>query len=141
LTQELETTHTSLTATRDKLTIKSTTLDDAVIRRDEVKIKLAKSEEELRTIEEEMKTTRQTLSKCEVPSSAVITSAVANAVTLFKSHTSGLDVEILCKDFPIDDVEREALAHSAYDATHDFVSLYDFSSLAKIDDDKSPGAV
>jgi hypothetical protein len=54
LVQELETTHTSLNATRDKLTIKSTALDDAVIWRDEAKIELAKFEEKLKTTEEEL---------------------------------------------------------------------------------------
>jgi hypothetical protein len=84
---------------------------------------------------------RQALSKCEASSSTVIASVVANAAALFKSHTLDLDMEILRKDFPIDDVECEACAQSAYDATHDFVSLYDFSSLAKTDDDQSRGCV
>jgi hypothetical protein len=141
LAQELETTRTSLTATYDKLTIKSTALDNAVIQKDEERIELAKSEEKLKADEEELKTVRQTLSKHEASSSAVIASAVANDTALFKSHTPGLDVVILLKDFPIDDIEHEALAHSAYDAAHDFVSLYDFSSLVKTDDDGSPGAM
>jgi hypothetical protein len=127
LAQELETTHTSLTATRDKLTIKSTTLDDVMRWRDEAKIELAKSEEKLKIAEEELKTVRQTLTKHEASSAVGNASAVANTAALFKSHTPSLDMEILCKDFPIDDVEREALAHSAYDAVHDFLSLYDFS--------------
>jgi hypothetical protein len=80
---------------------------------------------------------RQALSKHEASSSTVITSVVANVVTLFKSHTPDLDMEILHKDFPIDDAEREALAHSACNAVHDFVSLYDFFGFAKTDDDKS----
>jgi hypothetical protein len=71
----------------------------------------------------------------------VITSVVANAAALFKSHVPDLDIEILHKDFPIDDTEHEALAHNAYDAVHDFVSFYVFSNLAKADDDKSPGVV
>jgi hypothetical protein len=50
LSQELETTRTSLTATCDKLTIKPTILDDAVIRRDEAKIELAKSMKKLKTL-------------------------------------------------------------------------------------------
>jgi hypothetical protein len=58
-----------------------------------------------------------------------------------ESHTPSLDVEILRKDFLINEVECEALAHSTYDATHDFVSFYDFSKLAETNDDKSPGAV
>jgi hypothetical protein len=84
---------------------------------------------------------RQTLLKREASSSVVIASAVANVVALFQSHTFGHGMEILRKDFPINGVEREALAHSAYDVAHDFVSLFDFSGLAETDDDKSPGAV
>jgi hypothetical protein len=48
----------------------------------------------------------------------VISSAVANAVPLMKNHLPNLDVEILRKDFTIDDMEWEALANSAYDTTH-----------------------
>jgi hypothetical protein len=44
----------------------------------------------------------------------------------------------LRKDFAIDEVEREALTSSAYDATHEFTSSYDFSSLAKSEDNDSP---
>jgi uncharacterized tellurite resistance protein B-like protein len=47
-------------------------------------------------------------------------------------------MEILHKDFTIDDAERKALANSAYDTAHEFVSLYDFSSLAESDDNNSP---
>jgi hypothetical protein len=72
---------------------------------------------------------------------AVIASVVANPMTLFKSHIPDLDMEILRKDFPIDDVECEALAYSTYDVVHDFVSLYAFSSFAETDDDKSPKAM
>jgi hypothetical protein len=63
---------------------------------------------------------------------------VANTVILFKNHLPDLDVEILRMDFTIDDVEQEALANRAYDAAHDFVSLYDFSSLTESDDNNSP---
>jgi hypothetical protein len=115
-----------------------------VIWEQEARIQLKKAEEKLKVAEEELKTEKQSLelarhvlSKHEASSSMVITLAVANATSLFKSHTPDLDMEILRKDFPIDDEEREALAHSAYDATHDFVSLYDFSGLAETDDDKS----
>jgi hypothetical protein len=34
----------------------------------------------------------------------MIASVVANATALFKSHIPDLDMEILHKDFPIDDV-------------------------------------
>jgi lipoate synthase len=63
---------------------------------------------------------------------------VANVVALFKNHLPDIDVEILRKDFTIDDTKREALANSAYDAAHNFVSLYDFSSLVEFDDNNSP---
>jgi hypothetical protein len=68
----------------------------------------------------------------------VISLTVANTVILFKNHLPDLDVEILRMDFTIDDVEQEALANRAYDAAHDFVSLYDFSSLTESDDNNSP---
>jgi hypothetical protein len=76
------------------------------------------------------------LSKQELSSSTV-----ANAVALMKNHLPDLDMEILRKDFTVDDVERETLVNSAYDAAHDFVSLYDFSSLAESDDNSSPRAL
>jgi uncharacterized tellurite resistance protein B-like protein len=68
----------------------------------------------------------------------VISSAVPNAAALFKNHLPDHDMEILHKDFTIDDAERKALANSAYDTAHEFVSLYDFSSLAESDDNNSP---
>jgi hypothetical protein len=74
-------------------------------------------------------------------SSTVISSAVANAVALMKNHLPNLDVEILCKDFTIDDVEREILVNSAYDAAHDFVSLYNFFNFTESDDNNSPEAL
>jgi hypothetical protein len=144
LTQELESTKASLTTTHDKLTNKSATLDLVVIREQHDKIQMKTAEEKLKATEEKLKTQEQSLdlaqhalSKRELSSSTVISSTVANAVALFKNHLSDLDVEILCMDFTIDDVEREALANSAYDVAHDFVSLYDFSSLAKSDDNTS----
>jgi hypothetical protein len=72
---------------------------------------------------------------------AVISSAVANAVALMKNHLPDPDMEIFCKDFTVDDAEQETLVNSAYDAAHDFVSLYDFSSLAESDDNNSPRAL
>jgi Ser/Thr protein kinase RdoA (MazF antagonist) len=67
----------------------------------------------------------------------LISSAVDNAMTLVKNHLPDFDMEILHKDFTVDDVERKTLVNSAYDAAHDFVSLYDFFSLAKSDDKNS----
>jgi lipoate synthase len=76
------------------------------------------------------------LSKRELSSSAV-----AKVVALMKNHLPDLDVEILHRDFIVDDAEREILVNSAYNAAHDFVSLYNFSSLAESDDNNSPGAL
>jgi DNA repair exonuclease SbcCD ATPase subunit len=144
LTQELESTKASLTATYDKLTSKSAALDVTVIREQQAKIQMTTAEEKLKATEEKLKTqeqsldsARQALSKRELSSSMVISSAVANAATLFKNHLPDLDMEILCRDFTIDDVEWEALANSAYDAAHKFVSLYDFTSLTESDGDNN----
>jgi hypothetical protein len=140
LAQELEITHASLTATRDKLSSKSTTLDTMVIQEQEAKMLLMKAEEMLMATKEEkmtqgqlLESARQALSKREVSSSMVI------ALALFKSNLPDLDMEILRKDFTIDDVEREALASSAYDAAHDFVSLYDFLALLSPMMTRDPG--
>jgi hypothetical protein len=85
--------------------------------------KLKTTKEKLKTQEQSLDLARRALSKRELSSLMVISSAVANAVAIFKNHLPDLDVEILRKDFTIDDAEREALANSAYDVTHDFVSL------------------
>jgi chromosome segregation ATPase len=132
-------------------------LDHAVIWEQQMKIQLTACEEKLtaceekltvandklKTAEEKMKTqeqlldlAQQALSKWELSSSAV-----ANVVALMKNHLPDLDMEILHKDFIVDDAERETLVNSAYDAAHDFVSLYNFSSLAESDDNNSLGAL
>jgi prephenate dehydratase len=132
------------------LTTKSSTLDTTVIQEQNMKIQLtvAEAEENLKAIEEKLKTpwqsldsAQQALSRRELSSSMVISSSVANAMALMKNHLLNLDVEILCKNFTVDDTEREALANNAYDAAHDFVSMYDISSLAESDDNNSPGAL
>jgi uncharacterized tellurite resistance protein B-like protein len=71
----------------------------------------------------------------------LISSAVDNAMTLVKNHLPDFNMEILHKDFTIDDAEWKTLVNSAYDAAHDFVSLYDFSSLAESDDKNSSEAL
>jgi hypothetical protein len=67
----------------------------------------------------------------------VITSIVANVAALFKSNLPDLDVQILREDFIIYEAEQEALANATYNPAHDFVSLYDFSSLAESDNNSS----
>jgi hypothetical protein len=68
----------------------------------------------------------------------MISIAVVNAMALLKSHLPDLDVELLCKDFVVDEAECEALTSGAYDAAHKFASSYDFSSLAKSEYNDSP---
>jgi hypothetical protein len=145
LTRELESTKASLTATPDKLTSKSAALDVMVIQEQQAKIQMMTAQEKLKAAEEKLKTqeqsldsSRQALSKWELSSSAVISSSVANSAVLFKNHMSDLDMEILREDFTIDYAEWEALSNSAYDIAHDFVSLYDFSSLTESGDNNSP---
>jgi hypothetical protein len=110
--------------------------------------KLMVANDNLMATEENMKTqgqlldlAQQALSKRELPSLTVISSAVTNAMVLVKNHLSDLDMEILCKDFTVNDAERETLVNSTYDVTHDFVSLYDFSSLAESNDNNCPRAL
>jgi hypothetical protein len=62
-------------------------------------------------------------------------------MALVKNNIPDFDTEILRKDFTIDDVERAALVDSAYDMTHHFVSLYNFSALAKSDDNNNPSVL
>jgi hypothetical protein len=53
-------------------------------------------------------------------------------------HLPDLDIELLCRDFAVDEAEREALTSGAYNVTHKFASSYDFSSLAESEDNDSP---
>jgi hypothetical protein len=76
----------------------------------------------------------QVLSKREDSFVLIILTVVAIAMAMLKSHFPYLDVEILCKDFAVDEAEREALTNNAYDAAHKFASSYDFSSLAESED-------
>jgi hypothetical protein len=85
-----------------------------------------------------LETARQVLSKHKDSSIMMISTAVANVMALLKSHLPDLDVELLRKDFTVDETEREALTNGAYDAAHEFTSSYDFSSLAESKDIGSP---
>jgi hypothetical protein len=71
----------------------------------------------------------------------VITSAVENVVALVKNRIPDFELEILRRDFTVDEAERRVLVNSAYDATHDFVYLYDLSGLVQSDDNNSPRAL
>jgi hypothetical protein len=134
------------------LASKSKDLDDAMMREQEAnelrkqgEAKLADLEKRLAVGEDEKKdqgllleTTRQALSKHEDSSILMISAAMANAMALLKSHMPDFDVELLRKDFAVDEAEREALTSGAYDAAHEFASSYDFSSLAEFEDNDSP---
>jgi hypothetical protein len=78
------------------------------------------------------------LSKRDFTSSAVNSSVVAHAMALMKSHMPNFDADILQSNFPINDVERDALVDSVYDTSQYFVSQSDFFVLTKLDDNASP---
>jgi hypothetical protein len=44
------------------------------------------------------------------------------------------------QDFTVDDAERETLVSNAFDAAQDFISSYDFTSLAESDNNDNPKA-
>jgi hypothetical protein len=148
----LKTTQAAYTVTRDNLASKSKELDDLVTQeqegntlREQAEAKLADLEKKIEVVEGEKKdqgllleTARQALSKHEDSSILMILMVVANAMALLKSHLSDLDVELLRKDFTVDEVDHEALTIGAYDAAHEFASSYDFSSLAESKDNVSP---
>jgi hypothetical protein len=71
----------------------------------------------------------------------MISSTVTHAAALFKNHLPDMNMELLRQDFTVDDVEHETLVSSAFDAAQDFVSSYDFASLAESDDNDSPKAL
>jgi hypothetical protein len=144
LALELKNAQTSLAATHDKLDSKSKALDFQVIRADEAILRLKNTESQLKAVEEDLKKQRQLLesarktsSKRESSFNMMISSAVAHDVALFKNHLPDLNMELLRQDFTVDDAERETLVSSAFDAAQDFVSSYNFASLAESDDNNS----
>jgi hypothetical protein len=146
LSLELENAQTSLAATRDKLDSKSKALYIQVIRADETMLRLKNVESQSKAVEEDLKNQRQLLKSARKTSSKhkssfnmMISSVVAHATTLFKNHLPDLNIELLRQDFTVDDAERETLVSSAFDAAQDFISSYDFASLAESDD--SPKAL
>jgi hypothetical protein len=83
----------------------------------------------------------KTSSKRENSFNIMISSTVVHAAALFKNHLLGLNMELLHQDFTVDDAECETLVSSAFDAVQDFISSYDFASLAESDDNDSPKAL
>jgi hypothetical protein len=140
LVLELETAHTSLAATRDKLNSKSKALDFQVIHADEAVLRLKNAESWMEAAEEDLKNQRQLLESARKTSSKhenffnmMISSVVAHAAALFKNHLPDLNVELLRQDFTVDDGERETLVSNMFDVAQDFISSYDFTSLAESD--------
>jgi hypothetical protein len=145
---ELQTAHTSLAATHDKLDSKSKALDFQVIRADEAVLRLKNVESRLEATEEDLKNQKHLLdsawkiaSKHEDFFNMMISSMVAHAAALFKNHLPDLNMVLLRQDFTVDDAERETLVSNTFDAAQDFVSSYDFTSLAESDDNDSPKAL
>jgi hypothetical protein len=148
LVLELENAQTSLDATCDKLDSKSKALDFQVIHGDEVMLWMKNVESRLKVAEKDLKNQRQLLESAQKISSKrkssfnmIISSAVAHATALFKNHLPDLNLELLRQDIIVDDVERETLVSSTFDAAQDFASLYDFASLAESDDNDGPKAL
>jgi hypothetical protein len=71
----------------------------------------------------------------------LISSAVTHAAVLFKNHLPDLNMEFLHQDITVDDAERKTLVSNAFDAAQDFISSYDFTSLAESDDNNNPKAL
>jgi hypothetical protein len=67
--------------------------------------------------------------------------AARQAAALFKNHLPDLSMELLRQDFTVDNAERETLVSNTIDAPQNFVSSYDFASLAESDDNDSPKAL
>jgi Skp family chaperone for outer membrane proteins len=138
MNQDLQSAQTFVTITREKLSSKSIALDESVKQEHEAQIKLQTLVDEKKAKEQLLESTQMTLSKRDFTSSVMSSSAVAHAMALVKSHMSDFDVEILQRDFPINDEERDALVDSIYDTAQYFASQYDFSILVESDDNASP---
>jgi hypothetical protein len=119
-----------------------------VIRADEAMLRLKNTENRLKAAEKDLKDQRQLLKSAQKTSSKressfnmMISSVMAHVAVLFKNHLPGLNLELLRQDFTVDHAERKTLVSSTFDAAQDFVSSYDFASLAESDDNDSPKAL
>jgi hypothetical protein len=80
----------------------------------------------------------ENFAKGKISFNMMISLAVVHAAALFKNHLPSLILELLRQDFTVDDVERETLVSSAFDAAQDLISSYDFASLLESDDNNNP---
>jgi hypothetical protein len=115
--------------------------DEAMLRLENAKSRLKAAEEDLKNQRQLLESARKTSFKRESSFNMMISSVVAYAAALFKNHLPNLNMEILRQDFTVDDAERDTLVSSTFDAAQDFVSSYDFASLAESDDNNSPKAL
>jgi hypothetical protein len=88
-----------------------------------------------------LESAQKTASKREDSFNMMISLAVSHVAALFKNHLPYMNMELLHQDFTVDDAERETLVSSAFDAAQDFVSSYDFTSLAESNDNDGPKAL
>jgi hypothetical protein len=117
-----------IAVTNRELSSKLAAFDELVVREREAQNKLQALGNE-----------KKMLSERDYSSSAMISSTVAHAVALLKSYMLDLDIELLHRDYPLeDDDERDTLLDSVYDIAHHFVSQYDFSIVNDQDDMGSP---
>jgi hypothetical protein len=130
------------------LVSKSKALDFRVICADEAMLRLKNTENRLKATEKDLKDQRQLLESAQKTSSKressfnmMISLAMTHAAVLFKNHLLGLNLELLRQDFTVDHAERKTLVSSTFDAAQDFVSSYDFASLAESDDNDNPKAL
>jgi uncharacterized protein with gpF-like domain len=115
--------------------------DEAVLRLQNAKSRLEAAEEDLKNQKQLLESARKTASKREGSFNMMISSAVTHAAAVFKNHLPDLNMELLRQDFTVDNAEHETLVSSAFNAAQDFVSYYDFTSLAESDDNDSPKAL
>jgi hypothetical protein len=115
--------------------------DEAMLWLKNAESRLEATEEDLKNQKELLESARKPLSKREDSFNMMISSAVAHAAALFKNHLPDMNIDLLRQDFTMNDAERETLVSSAFDAAQDFVSSYDFTSLAESDDNDSPKAL
>jgi uncharacterized protein with gpF-like domain len=113
-------------------------VDEATLRLKNVESQLKAAEEDLKNQRQLLELARRTSSKHESSFNMMISSAVVHAAALFKNHLPDLNMELLHQDLTVDDAKRETLVSSTFDAAQDFVSSYDFTSLAESDDNDSP---
>jgi hypothetical protein len=115
--------------------------DEAVLQLKNAESRLIAAEEDLNNQRHLLESARKASSKCKSSLNMMISSAVAHTAALFKNHLPDLNMELLHQDFTVDDAERETLVSITFDAAQDFVSSYNFTSLAESDDNDSPKAL